>query len=90
MAAALAAHHAAARKIVMAVDHQLEQLETGRDTSLNLQSEISQSLNALAREVQALEQQVHSVGASERSVWKKKITQLQEQQLSQVSNVLPH
>ena len=64
--AALMAHHAAARKIVMTVDQQLEQLETGRDTSLNLQSEISQSLNALACEVQALEQELHSVGMSER------------------------
>ena len=46
--ATLAAHHASARKIVLAVDQQLEQLETGRDTSLQLQSEISQHLNLLA------------------------------------------
>ena len=52
---ALDAHHAAARKIVLTVNQLLEQPESGRDTSLNLQSEISQHLNALAREVQALE-----------------------------------
>jgi Golgi SNAP receptor complex protein 2 len=83
-AATLTAHHASARKIVLAVDTLLEQLETGRDTSLSLQSEISQHLNMLAREVQALEEQVPMVGAlAERSLWKKRIVQLQEQSKSQ-------
>ena len=83
-AATLTAHHSAARKIVLTVDQLLESLETGRDTSLSLQSEISQHLNMLAREVQALEDQVPSVGAlAERSLWKKRIVQLQEQSKSQ-------
>ena len=83
-AATLTAHHASARKIVLAVDQLLEQLETGRDTSLALQTQISQNLNALAREVQALEEKVPTVGAlAERSLWKKRILQLQEQSKSQ-------
>ena len=91
-ATALAAHHAAARKIVLHVDQLLESLETGRDTSLNLQSEISQHLNTLAREVQALEAEIAMVGTSERSMWRKRITQLQEQSNSQVHSRLlsPH
>ena len=47
----LEAHHAAARKIVLAVHRDLEQLETGRNVSLDLQLQISQNLNALAREL---------------------------------------
>ena len=47
--AALSAHHTSARKIVLSVDQNLETLETGRDTSLGLQTEISQQLNMLAR-----------------------------------------
>lgn len=81
--AALSAHHASARKIVLSVDQNLESLETGRDTSLQLQTEISQQLNMLAREVHALEQELPTVGASERLVWKKRIAQLQEQSKSQ-------
>jgi Golgi SNAP receptor complex protein 2 len=83
MAATLAAHHASARKIVLAVDQLLENLETGRDTSLQLQSEISQHLNLLAREVQALEDELPTVSHGERSLWKKRIVQLQEQSKSQ-------
>lgn len=83
-AATLTAHHSAARKIVLTVDQLLESLETGRDTSLSLQSEISQHLNMLAREVQALEDAVPAVGGlAERSLWKKRIVQLQEQSKSQ-------
>lgn len=84
MSASLTAHHAAARKIVMSVDTQLESLESGRDTSLTLQSEISQHLNALAREVLALENELPRASAPERSLWKKRIVQLQEQSKSQV------
>ena len=88
MSQALTAHHAAARKIVLSVDQLLESLETGRDTSVTLQSEISQHLNALAREVQALEAELALVGPSERSLWRKRITQLQEQSKSQVRRLL--
>lgn len=87
--ASLTAHHAAARKIVLSVDQLLESLETGRDTSVTLQSEISQHLNALAREVQALEAELALVGPSERSLWRKRITQLQEQSKSQVRRHSP-
>ena len=80
---ALAAHHASARKHVLAVDQLLEQLETGRDTSVQLQSQISQHLNALAREVQSLEGLLPTVNAAERSLWRKRIVQLQDQSTSQ-------
>jgi Golgi SNAP receptor complex protein 2 len=83
MSASLTAHHAAARKIVMTVDQMLESLESGRDTSLSLQAEISQHLNALAREVTSLEGELRMVAATERSLWKKRISQLQEQSKSQ-------
>lgn len=69
---------------MLSVEQLLESLETGRDTSVNLQSEISQHLNTLAREVQALEAELAMVGTSERSMWRKRITQLQEQSRSQV------
>jgi Golgi SNAP receptor complex protein 2 len=81
--AALTAHHASARKIVLSVDQLLERLESGRDTSLALQSDISQHLNLLAREVQALEDELPTIGASQRALWKKRIVQLQEQSKSQ-------
>ena len=51
---ALDAHHANARKLVLTVNEQLQALESGQDTSVGLQSLISQNLNALAREVQEL------------------------------------
>lgn len=80
---ALSAHHASARKIVLTVDQLLEQLEGGHDTSVGLQSQVSQHLNALAREVQALEELLPSEAAAQRSLWRKRITQLQDQSNSQ-------
>ena len=80
---ALEAHHAAARKIVLAVHRDLEQLETGRDVSLNIQSQISQHLNALARELHELERLLPTEGAARRSVWRRKIVELQEESASQ-------
>ena len=76
-------HHACARKIVLTVDELLEQLETGRDTSVALQAKISQHLNALAREVKSLEDLLPERPANERSLWRKKISQIQEQSNSQ-------
>ncbi|KAL1495742.1 hypothetical protein AB1Y20_016605 [Prymnesium parvum] len=77
------AHHAAARKFVLTVDQLLEQLETGRDTSVALQTRISQHLNALAREVQTLEQLLPECAPAQHSLWRKKIAQLREQSSSQ-------
>lgn len=82
-AMALAQRHASARKIVLSNNLLLEQLESGRDTSLELQSQISQHLNTLAREVQALEGLLPTVGASQRSLWRKRIAQLQDESASQ-------
>ena len=81
--AALTAYHASARKIVLTVNQLLLELETGRNTSLALQSEISQHLNLLAREVAALEAEVPRVGASQRALWKKRISHLHEETKSQ-------
>ena len=75
--------HASARKIVLSVNQLLEQLESGRDTSLDLQSQISQHLNALAREVQALEALLPSIPAAQRSLWRKRVAQLQDESSSQ-------
>jgi Golgi SNAP receptor complex protein 2 len=61
----------------------LEQLESGRDTSLDLQSQISQHLNALAREVQALEALLSTIPVAQRSLWRKRVSQLQDESASQ-------
>ncbi len=75
--------HASARKIVLSVNQLLEQLESGRDTSLEVQSQISQHLNALAREVQALEALLSTIPAAQRSLWRKRVSQLQDESASQ-------
>lgn len=75
--------HASARKIVLSVNSLLEQLESGRDTSLDLQSQISQHLNALAREVQALEACLPTIPVAQRSLWRKRVAQLQDESASQ-------
>ena len=75
---ALDAHHANARKLVLTVNEQLQALESGQDTSVGLQSLISQNLNALAREVQELEGLLAAVAPGSRGLWRKKITQLTE------------
>ena len=75
--------HASARKIVLSVNQLLEQLESGRDTSLDLQSQISQHLNALAREVQALEALLSTIPVAQRSLWRKRVSQLQDESASQ-------
>lgn len=80
---ALSAHHASARKIVLQVDRLLDELESGRDTSVSMQSTISQHLNTLARELDALERLLPELALQERNMWRKKISQLQEQTNSQ-------
>ncbi|EOD28410.1 hypothetical protein EMIHUDRAFT_253095 [Emiliania huxleyi CCMP1516] len=77
----LEAHHAAARKIVLAVHRDLEQLETGRNVSLDLQLQISQNLNALARELHELERLLP--GERNSTIWRRKIVELQEESRSQ-------
>jgi septal ring factor EnvC (AmiA/AmiB activator) len=79
---ALSAHHASARKIVLTVDRLLDELESGRDVSMAMQSQISQHLNTLARELEALERLLPEQTA-DRSLWRKKINQLHEQSNSQ-------
>ena len=65
----LEAHHASARKILLAVQQQLDLLETGRDTSIEIQSEISQRLNTLSREVQTIEELLPYAASDKRKVW---------------------
>lgn len=80
--AALQAHHMNARKVALSVYQLLEQLESGSDTSISLQSEISQQLNKLAHEVQTLKDLLPTVDASQRANWRKKISQLQDESSS--------
>ena len=82
-ARALEAHHAAARKIVLTVYQALEQLESGQDTSLELQSSVCAQLNALARELQDMEEQLESEGAERRNLWRRRVTELQDTVRSQ-------
>ena len=59
----------------------LEQLETGRNVSLDLQLQISQNLNALARELHELERLLP--GERNSTIWRRKIVELQEESRSQ-------
>ena len=80
---ALEAHHASARKILLAVQQQLDLLETGRDTSIEIQSEISQRLNTLSREVQTIEELLPYAASDKRKVWGRRVQQLKADQRAQ-------
>ena len=69
--------------MLLTVNQLLDQLHSGRDTSNELQSQISMHLNTLGREIQALSDMLHSVGASERPLWRRRIQQLEEESQSQ-------
>ncbi len=79
----LEAHHASARKILIAVQQQLDLLETGRDTSIEIQSEISQRLNTLSREVQTIEELLPYAASDKRKVWGRRVQQLKADQRAQ-------
>ena len=79
----LEAHHASARKILLAVQQQLDLLETGRDTSIEIQSEISQRLNTLSREVQTIEELLPYAASDKRKVWGRRVQQLKADQCAQ-------
>ena len=79
----LEAHHASARKILLAVQQQLDLLETGRDTSIEIQSEISQRLNTLSREVQTIEELLPYAASDKRKVWGRRAQQLKADQRAQ-------
>ena len=79
----LEAHHASARKILLAVQQQLDLLETGRDTSIEIQSEISQRLNTLSREVQTIEELLPYAASDKRKVWGRRVQQLKADQRAQ-------
>uniref|UniRef100_A0A7S0LMW9 Vesicle transport v-SNARE N-terminal domain-containing protein n=1 Tax=Coccolithus braarudii TaxID=221442 RepID=A0A7S0LMW9_9EUKA len=79
---AIETHHTNARKVVLTVQKLLVELETGRDTSIELQTHISQHINALAREINILEELLPGEGAR-RPVWRKKISALQDESASQ-------
>ena len=76
----LEAHHASARKILLVVQQQLDLLETGRDTSIELQAEISQRLNSLSREVQTIEELLPYAASDKRKVWGRRVQQLKDDQ----------
>jgi len=84
-AATLERHHASARKMVLAVSELLVNLETGQDTSIELKAQISQHLNSLAREIRSLELALNESGegAAQRAVWRKRISHLNEESVSQ-------
>ena len=88
--ASLEAHHAAARKYVLNTHRALELLESGQDTSLEMQSQISQDLNALARELEQLEEQLTYEGPERRKLWRKRISQLQDEFNSQRAALTRH
>ena len=77
----LEAHHQSARKILLNVQQQLDLLESGRDTSIELQADISQHLNSLSREVQTLEELLPYAGGSKRAIWNRRVQQLKDDSL---------
>ena len=78
---ALESHHASARKLLLTVQQQLDLLESGRDTSIELQAGISQSLNTLSREVQTIEELLPQASADKRSIWRRRVQQLKDDSL---------
>lgn len=71
-ASELDAHYAIARRVAFQVEEQLQELETGRDTSLTFQGNISTNLNQLARELEALEALLTSEhDGARRGAWRK-------------------
>lgn len=79
MSSDLDAHYAVARRVAFQVEEQLQELETGRDTSAALQGNISTNLNQLAREITLLEGLLAEETSMARSgVWRRKVRQLAE------------
>ena len=76
---ALEAHHTQARKILLSVKEQLGHLESGKDTSIQLQANISQQLNTLARELHAIEELMPAVNADKRAIWQKRVKNLRDE-----------
>eukprot|EP00741_Cyanophora_paradoxa_P002404 tig00000076_g2329.t1 len=67
------------KKTTLAVQHQLELLESGKDTSLQLQGELSRSLNELGRLIQTLDGLVAMEPGQRREMWRKKSNQVADE-----------
>lgn len=71
-ASELDAHYSVARRVAFQVEEQLQELETGRDTSLTFQGNISTNLNQLARELETLEALLtNEHDGARRGAWRK-------------------
>ena len=68
----LDAHYTIARRVAFQVEEQLQELETGRDTSMQFQGNISTNLNQLARELGTLEALLANENdGARRGAWRK-------------------
>ena len=75
---ALESHHASARKLLLTVQQQLDLLDSGRDTSIDLQSSISQHLNTLSRDVATIEELLPQASHEKKSIWRRRVQQLKD------------
>ena len=75
---ALEQHHASARKILLTVQQQLDLLDSGHDTSIDLQSSISQHLNTLSRDVATIEELLPQASHEKKSIWRRRVQQLKD------------
>jgi len=67
-----------AQSLVLELHSQLERLESGVDTSEQLELDILQNVNTLTKEIQILENLAHLEG-SRKFMWKKRISQLSDE-----------
>jgi hypothetical protein len=58
-----------ARKLILTLQHQLEQLETGADTSVFMQGKIATNLNTLARINDTLQSMKKALPNTKREIW---------------------
>ncbi|PRP87103.1 hypothetical protein PROFUN_04839 [Planoprotostelium fungivorum] len=68
--ATIEARYKEATRLALEVQDQLEQLETGADTSFTVEGKISTTLNSLSRVVELLESQVDAQPPSKMELWR--------------------
>lgn len=74
----ISAGYKQSRKLVLTLQHQLEQLESGEDTTVFLQGRIATNVNTLSRLTQNLMVLINQLSHPKREIWDIKIKQLVE------------
>mmetsp|Transcript_9035 Transcript_9035/g.12420 ORF Transcript_9035/g.12420 Transcript_9035/m.12420 type:complete len:215 (-) Transcript_9035:30-674(-) len=76
---AIETKHKEAYKLLLEIRDELEQIETGQDTSVFIEGRISANLNNLARLTEHLEGLVLKQSPAKRELWRIKVKQLSEE-----------